>query len=213
MNIAPTDLLRSMFDAAIQAVQPSHGLPAQLPPPPRGRTIVIGAGKASAAMARALEDNWSGDLSGLVVTRYGYQVPCQRIEIIEAAHPVPDSAGQVAAQRIQQMVEGLNEDDLVIALISGGGSSLLAMPGEGLCLGDKQAINRDLLKSGAREDKQSAVNIFLSVFKYMAAPVLAAYPTIGPRPISKLAGGSPACNPARYHLAVLAANWTEGYSV
>ena len=120
-----------MFDAAVAAAQPALCLPPHLPPPPTsptGRTIVIGAGKASAAMARALEDHWSGPLEGLVVTRYGYDVPCQRIEIVQAAHPVPDAAGLAAAQRIRQLVTGLTADDLVIALISGGGSSLLVAP-------------------------------------------------------------------------------------
>ena len=120
-------LLRAMFDAAIAAAQPALCLPPHLPPPPKGRTIVIGAGKASAAMARALEDHWPGPLQGLVVTRYGYAVPCDRIEIVEAAHPVPDEAGLRAAQRIHALVQGLTADDLVIALISGGGSSLLVV--------------------------------------------------------------------------------------
>ncbi|HZH06268.1 MAG TPA: DUF4147 domain-containing protein, partial [Lautropia sp.] len=117
-------LLRNFFDAAVAAAQPSLCLPPHLPAPPAGRTIVIGAGKASAAMARALEDNWPGPLEGLVVTRYGYEVPCRRIEIVQAAHPVPDAAGVAAAERIRSKVSGLSADDLVIALVSGGGSSL-----------------------------------------------------------------------------------------
>ena len=120
----PSAVLRQMFDAAVAAAQPSLCLPPHLPPPPKGRTIVIGAGKASAAMAMALEAHWPGPLEGLVVTRYGYQQPCQRIEIVQAAHPVPDAAGLAASQRIAQLVTGLSPDDLVIALISGGGSSL-----------------------------------------------------------------------------------------
>ncbi|MHB8948233.1 MAG: DUF4147 domain-containing protein, partial [Rhodoferax sp.] len=131
-------LLRSLFDAAVAAAQPALCLPPHLPPPPKGRTIVIGAGKASAAMARALEDHWHGPLEGLVVTRYGYELPCERIGIVQAAHPVPDAAGLVASQRIAQLVTGLTPDDLVIALISGGGSSLLVAPAEGLTLADKQ---------------------------------------------------------------------------
>ncbi|NCP83067.1 MAG: DUF4147 domain-containing protein, partial [Rhodoferax sp.] len=130
----PRALLRQLFDAAVAAAQPALCLPAHLPPPPKGRTIIIGAGKASAAMARALEDHWAGPLEGLVVTRYGYDVPCQRIEIMQAAHPVPDAAGLAATQRILQTVQGLTVDDLVIALISGGGSSLLVAPGAGLTL-------------------------------------------------------------------------------
>src|SRR5437762_9084056 len=120
----PREFLRRMFDAAIDAAQPSLCLPPHLPPRPRGRMVVIGAGKASAAMARAVEDNWRGPLSGLVVTRYGYAVPCERIEIVEAAHPVPDAAGLAAAQRLLQLVQGLAAQDLVLCLISGGGSSL-----------------------------------------------------------------------------------------
>ena len=139
--------------------------PPHLPPRPKGRTIVIGAGKASAAMARALEDHWSGPLEGLVVTRYGYDVPCERIEIVQAAHPVPDAAGLAAAQRIRQLVTGLTADDLVIALISGGGSSLLVAPGEGLTLADKQAVNTALLHSGASISEMNCVRRHLSSLK------------------------------------------------
>ena len=122
------DLLRRMFDAAIASDQPALCIPAHLPDPSSlgaGRLIVIGAGKASAAMAKAVEDHWQGQLTGLVVTRYGYAVPCQRIEIVEAAHPVPDEAGMIAAQRLLAMVQDLSADDTVLCLISGGGSSLL----------------------------------------------------------------------------------------
>src|SRR6185436_9162796 len=143
--LAPRELLQRMFDAAIAAAQPSLCLPPYLPAPPRGRLIVIGAGKASAAMARVVEEHWDGPLSGLVVTRYGYGVACERIEIVEAAHPVPDAAGLAAAQRLMSVVSGLGEDDLVLCLISGGGSSLLPLPLPGLTLDDKQAVNRALL--------------------------------------------------------------------
>lgn len=159
------DLLRRMFDAAVAAAQPSLCLPQHLPPPPKGRLIVIGAGKASAAMARAVEDNWPGPLEGLVVTRYGYGVPCQRIEIVEAAHPVPDAAGIEAARRIRERVSGLGADDLVLALISGGGSSLLAAPGPGLTLEDKQTVNKALLKSGATISEMNCVRRHLSALK------------------------------------------------
>lgn len=158
-------LLRQMFDAAVAAAQPALCLPPHLPPPPKGRTIVIGAGKASAAMARALEDHWPGPLEGLVITRYGYEVPCQRIEIVQAAHPVPDAAGLLAAQRIRDLVTGLTADDLVIALISGGGSSLLVAPGEGLTLADKQAVNAALLASGATISEMNCVRRHLSSIK------------------------------------------------
>lgn len=161
----PRHLLRAMFDAAIAAAQPALCIPRHLPAAPAGRTVVIGAGKASAAMARALERHWPGRLSGLVVTRYGYAVPCDRIEIVEAAHPVPDAAGEVAARRMLQLVQGLTEDDLVLCLISGGGSSLLPMPLPGLALADKQALNRALLASGASIGEMNCVRRHLSAIK------------------------------------------------
>lgn len=154
-----------MFDAAIDAAQPVHCIPPHLPQPPRGRMVVIGAGKASAAMARAVEDHWSGALSGVVVTRYGYRVACRRIEIIEAAHPVPDSASIAAARRILDAVQGLTANDVVLGLISGGGSSLLVLPLEGLALDDKQAVNRALLKSGATISEMNCVRRHLSAIK------------------------------------------------
>jgi len=164
-TLPPRELLRAMFDAAVRAALPAAMVPAHLPQPPAGRTVVVGAGKASAAMARALEDHWEGSLEGLVVTRYGHGVPCQRIEIVEAAHPVPDEAGRQAAERILAMVQGLGEDDLVIALISGGGSSLLSLPAPGLTLEDKQAVNRALLRSGAPIDAMNCVRKHLSAIK------------------------------------------------
>ncbi|WP_448206951.1 glycerate kinase type-2 family protein [Azospirillum sp. sgz302134] len=165
MTIAPRDLLRRMFDAAVSAAQPALCVPAHLPEPPKGRLVVIGAGKASAAMAKAVEDHWPGDLSGLVVTRYGYAVSCDRIEIVEAAHPVPDAAGMVAAERIQALVSGLTADDLVLCLISGGGSALLVQPLDGLTLDDKQAVNRALLASGATISEMNCVRRHLSGVK------------------------------------------------
>jgi len=168
-SVAPRALLRQMFDAAVAAAQPALCLGAHLPAPPKGRTLVIGAGKASAAMARAFEDLWcardSSPVEGLVVTRYGYQVPCQHIEIIQAAHPVPDAAGLLAAQRIRHYVSGLSADDLVVALISGGGSSLLVEPGDGLTLQDKQAVNAALLASGATISEMNCVRRHLSGIK------------------------------------------------
>jgi hydroxypyruvate reductase len=158
-------LLRGMFDAAVASAQPALCLPAHLPPPPKGRTIVIGAGKASAAMAQALENHWNGPIEGLVVTRYGYEVPCRHIEIVQAAHPVPDAAGQTAARRILELVSGLTSDDLVIVLISGGGSSLLVAPGDGLTLADKQATNAALLASGATISEMNCVRRHLSSIK------------------------------------------------
>ncbi len=158
-------LLRRMFDAAVAEADPARIVPRHLPAPPRGRTIVVGAGKASAAMARAFEDHWPGDLPGLVVTRYGHGVPCKRVEIVEAAHPVPDAKGEGAARRILGMVKGLTEDDLVVALISGGGSALLSLPAEGLSLADKQAVNRALLASGASIVEMNCVRKHLSAIK------------------------------------------------
>lgn len=161
-------LLRRMFDAAIASAQPALCIPAHLPEPQslgKGRLIVIGAGKASAAMARAVEDHWPAPLSGLVVTRYGYAVPCDRIEIVEAAHPVPDAAGEVAAQRMLKLVQGLTADDLVLCLISGGGSSLLPLPLPGLSLEHKQDLNRALLKSGATISEMNCVRRHLSAIK------------------------------------------------
>ena len=163
--LAARELLRRMFDAAVAAAQPSLCLPPHLPPRPRGWMVVIGAGKASAAMARAVEDNVDGPLEGLVVTRYGYAVRCERIEIVEAAHPVPDAAGMEAARRILEKVSGLAKDDLVLCLISGGGSALLAAPAPGLTLADKQAVNKALLKSGANISEMNCVRRHLSKLK------------------------------------------------
>lgn len=159
------DLLMSLFRAAVEAADPMQIVPPHLPPPPRGRTLVIGAGKASAQMARAVELNWPGPLEGLVVTRYGYKVPTERIEIVEAAHPVPDRAGLDAATRILQLVRGLTADDLVLCLISGGGSSLLPLPASGLTLADKQLVNRTLLRSGATISEMNCVRKHLSAIK------------------------------------------------
>ena len=161
----PRELLEAMFRAAVEAALPSLCVPANLPPRPRGRTIIIGAGKASGAMAKAVEDSWDGPLEGLVVTRYGYRVPTTRLEVVEAAHPVPDAAGREAAKRIFDLVQGLTKDDLVLCLISGGGSALLALPPEGLTLEDKQAVNKALLKSGATISEMNTVRKHLSAIK------------------------------------------------
>ncbi|WP_313953011.1 glycerate kinase [Accumulibacter sp.] len=161
----PADLLRRMFAAAIAAAQPAVCIPPHLPAAPRGRLLVIGAGKASAEMARVVEANWAGTLSGLVVTRYGYAVPCRRVEIVEAAHPVPDEAGLAAAQRMMALVDGLTADDLVLCLISGGGSALLPLPLAGLTLEHKQEVNRALLRSGASIGEMNCVRRHLSAIK------------------------------------------------
>ena len=165
MFTPPRQLLHDMLDAAIAAAQPALCVPRHLPSPPKGRLVVVGAGKASAAMARAVEDHWQGPLSGLVVTRYGHAVPCQHIEIVEAAHPVPDAAGEAAARRMLALVQGLTADDLVLCLISGGGSALLPLALPGLSLADKQAINRALLASGASIGEMNCVRRHLSAIK------------------------------------------------
>jgi glycerate 2-kinase len=190
--VEPRAFLRALFDAAVAAADPAVVLPAHLPEPPRGRTIVVGAGKASAAMGLALERHWPGELSGLIVTRYGHGAPCRRIEVVEAAHPVPDEAGRVAAARILDLVGGLREDDLVLALISGGGSALLTLPPEGLSLADKQGINRALLRSGASIDEMNCVRKHLSRIKggRLAA---AAWPA---RTVSLLISDVPGDDPA-----------------
>jgi len=157
--------LREMFDAAVAAASPAVRLPPCLPAPPRGRTVVVGAGKAAAAMAQATERHWPGPLSGLVITRYDHGADCRAIEVVEAAHPVPDAAGRDAAARILAMVRGLGEDDLVLCLISGGGSSLLTLPAEGVALADKQALNKALLRSGATIAEINCVRKHLSAIK------------------------------------------------
>lgn len=162
----PAKFLRDLFDIAVDAVSAERCLPAFLPPPSAtGRTIVIGAGKGAAAMAKAVEAHWSGKLEGLVVTRYGHGAACRDIEVVEAAHPVPDDAGRQAAARMLAMVQGLNENDLVLCLISGGGSALLAMPAPGITLAQKQAINKALLKSGATISEINCVRKHLSAIK------------------------------------------------
>ena len=157
--------LRSLFDAAVAAAQPATALPPHLPALPKGRTVVVGAGKAAAAMARAVEAHWQGALSGLVVTRYGQKLPTRFIEVAESSHPVPDAAGEAAARRMLACVAGLGPDDLVLALISGGASALLSLPAAGLTLADKQEVNRALLRSGASIHEMNCVRKHLSAIK------------------------------------------------
>jgi glycerate 2-kinase len=169
----PRELLRALYDTAVARALPLRTLGAVLPPPPaRGRTVVVGAGKAGGAMAAAFDALWPADapVSGLVITRYGhvppaYQARPGRVEVVEAAHPVPDAAGLDATRRMATLVQGLTADDLVIALVSGGGSSLLTMPAPGLTLADKQAINHALLRSGAAIDEMNTVRKHLSAIK------------------------------------------------
>ncbi len=158
-------LLRAMFDAAVAAAQPSKVIAAHLPKAPKGRVIVIGAGKASGAMAASFEKAWKRKVEGLVVTRYGYKLATKFIEVVEAAHPVPDAASQDAARRMLQLVQGLTKDDLVIALMSGGGSSLLSLPAVGLTLEDKRLVNAALLKSGAPISEMNVLRKHLSAIK------------------------------------------------
>jgi len=162
---SPSALLRELFDAAVAAASPHRCLPPYLPPPPLGRTVVIGAGKAAAAMAQAVETVWKGPLSGLVVTRYGHGAPTRAIEVVEAAHPVPDEAGARAAERIVQLARSLTARDLMLSLISGGGSSLLTAPAPGLSLEEKKAVNQALLRSGASIAEMNCVRKHLSAIK------------------------------------------------
>ncbi|MBA8878934.1 glycerate kinase type-2 family protein [Phyllobacterium myrsinacearum] len=161
----PRAFLTGLFDAAVSAAQAEHTIVANLPDRPKGRTIVVGAGKGSAQMARAFEKSWDGPLEGVVVTRYGFGVPCERIEIIEAAHPVPDSAGLNATTRLFEAVSNLTKDDLVVALISGGGSALLPAPPEGMSLDDEIEVNKALLASGAPISAMNTVRKHLSTIK------------------------------------------------
>ena len=168
----PRGFLRALFDAAIARAMPGPGLAAFLPKPPKGRTLVLGAGKAGGSMAAAVAGLWPVDapLSGLVVTRYDYVPPDYknkpgRIEVIEAAHPVPDEAGRRAARRIADLAQGLTADDLVLFLVSGGASALLALPAQGITLDEKQVVNKALLKSGAAIDEMNCVRKHLSDIK------------------------------------------------
>ena len=185
-------LLTAVFEAAVAAADPELTLRKHLPPRPEGRTIVVGAGKGAAQMAAAFEKAWDVPLEGTVVTRYGYAVPCERIAVIEAAHPVPDEAGLAGARRLLEQVKGLGEDDLVIALICGGGSALLPAPAGSLTLADEIAVNRALLASGAPISAMNAVRKHVSAIKggRLAA---AAWPA---RVVSLVVSDIPGDNPA-----------------
>lgn len=186
-------LLRRLFDAAVDRAAPGEAIVPLLPPKPVGKCVVIGAGKASAAMAAAVDAAWSDvDLSGVVVTRDGYKVPVGRIEIIEASHPVPDHRSEVAARRILAAVEGLGPDDLVLALMSGGGSALMVMPGPGMTLADKQEVNRRLLASGATISEMNAVRKHLSMIKGGRLAAAAAPARLISLVISDIPGDDPA---------------------
>lgn len=191
-EIDPKTFLTAIFNAAVAAADPQRTIRDHLPARPKGRTIVVGAGKGSAQMAAAFEKVWDGPIEGLVVTRYGYAAACQRIEIIEAAHPVPDVAGLEASRRLLEKVRGLTADDLVVALISGGGSALLPAPAEGLTLADEIAVNEALLASGAPIAAMNTIRKHVSIIKggRLAA---AAYPAkVMSLVISDIPGDNPA---------------------
>lgn len=186
-----TDLLEQLFRTAVSSADPSKIVAPHLPPPPAGRTIVLGAGKASAAMARAVEETWSGPLEGVVVTPYGHSVPCEHVEIVEAGHPVPDEAGHHAATQILRLARSAGPDDLVLCLISGGGSALLSLPAPSLTLDDKRAVNKMLLRSGATIDEMNCVRKHLSLIKGGRLALAAAPAQLVTLTISDVPGDEP----------------------
>ena len=186
------DFLENLFRTAVAAADPGAAVRANLPQVPRGHTVVVGAGKASARMARAFEDAWDAPLSGLVVVPYGSALACSRVEVVEASHPVPDAAGYLAARRMLEMVSGLGHDDLVVALISGGGSALLPQPATGLTLEDEQALNRALLASGAPISVMNAIRNELSAIKGGRLAARAAPARVATLVVSDVPGDNPA---------------------
>ena len=195
-DAAAGEILRALFDAALRAADPVRTLPPHLPAPAGGRTVVVGAGKASAAMARAFETAWATKktrpLEGLVVTRRGHAVPCERIRVVEASHPVPDQAGEAAARQILELARGLGPDDQLVCLVSGGGSALLALPAPGLTLADKQAVTRALLRSGATIGEINTVRKHLSAIKGGRLAAAAAPARVVTLAISDVPGDDPA---------------------
>ncbi|MCD4499223.1 glycerate kinase [Chromobacterium vaccinii] len=190
-DLDPQSSLRRLFDAAVASAMPER-LADHLPPPPLGRTVVVGAGKAAAEMARVLEQAWPGELSGVVATRYGHAVATERIAVLEASHPVPDAAGCAAAHRIMEAVSGLTADDLVICLLSGGGSALLTLPADGVSLADKQEVSRQLLACGAGIDEMNAVRKHLSAIKGGRLALACAPAKLVTLAISDVVGNDPA---------------------
>lgn len=184
-------LLLRLWEAGLAAADPAKVVPPALPEPPAGRCVVVGAGKAAGAMARAVERAWEGPLEGLVVTRYGHGVATERIEVVEASHPVPDAAGRAAAERMLALAEGLGPDDLLLCLISGGGSALLALPAPGLTLEDKQAVNRALLASGAAIGEMNCLRKHLSAIKGGRLAAAAAPARVVTLAISDVPGDGP----------------------
>lgn len=191
-NGALRQILCGLFDAALAAADPARAVAAHMPDAVSGRTAVVGSGKASAAMARAFEQAWAGPLEGVVVTRHGHAVACDRIEIVEASHPVPDPAGEAAARRILDLARGLGPDDQLICLVSGGGSALLALPAPGLTLADKQAVTRALLRSGATIGEINTVRKHLSAIKGGRLAAAAAPASVLTLAISDVPGDDPA---------------------
>jgi glycerate 2-kinase len=189
---AAGELLRALFDAALAAADPGRAIAPHIPAPVSGRTVVVGAGKASAAMARAFEAAWPGPLDGIVVTRHGHAVPCDRIKIVEASHPVPDRAGEQAARDILDLAQGLGPDDQLVCLVSGGGSALLTLPAPGLSLADKQAVTRALLRSGATIGEINTVRKHLSAIKGGRLAAAAAPARVVTLAISDVPGDDPA---------------------
>ncbi|WP_366555319.1 glycerate kinase type-2 family protein [Aquibaculum sediminis] len=183
--------LRRIYEAGLAAVDPAQIVGPALPERPRGRCVVVGAGKAAGSMARAVEQAWDGPLEGLVVTRYGHAAPTERIEVVEASHPVPDAAGREAAQRMLDLARSLGPDDLLLCLISGGGSALLALPAEGLTLEDKQAVNRALLASGAAIGEMNCLRKHLSAIKGGRLAAAAAPARVVTLAISDVPGDGP----------------------
>ena len=187
----PRAFLVRLFEAAVAACSPAACLPGHLPEPPPGRTVVVGAGKASAEMARVVEQHWLGPIEGLVVTRYGHGAECQGIEVVEAAHPVPDEAGLAAAGRMLELAHSLGEDDLALCLISGGGSALLSLPPPGLDLATQQRLTRELLVSGASIQAINAVRKHLSVLQGGRLALACAPARVVTLAISDVAGDDP----------------------
>ena len=192
MPMDPRQTLKSLFDAALAAVSPAHVLPPHLPPPPDGRTVVLGFGKAAAEMARAFEAHWPAPFGGFAVTRYGHGAPCRAIEIVEAGHPVPDEAAVAAADRALALASGLGADDLMVCLASGGGSALLAKPAPGIRLEEKQALTRSLLACGAAIDEINCVRKHLSAIKGGRLAAAAAPARVATLAISDVPGDDPA---------------------
>jgi glycerate 2-kinase len=184
--------LKSLFEIAVNAAAPSKVVADYLPPTPKGKTVVVGFGKAAASMAHAVEEHWEGELTGLVVTRYGHGVSCKHIRVVEAGHPMPDAAGNEAALEIYNLVQGLTPDDLVLCLCSGGGSALFALPATGLTLLEKQDINRALLRSGANITEMNCVRKHLSAVKGGRLAISAFPASVVTLAISDVPGDDPA---------------------